>query len=126
MEGGKKNLHTYTVSKCLLQVPFVRKVLHNGFWQSEGTNQQKEKHEVEGLPGTSQVADESSSQGHSVQQVWPFQWARAEGAGRVLQANRPRGWWRALNMFEINLETGLLAVTNLLEHLGKKIKLRYS
>lgn len=60
MEGGKKNLHTYTVSKCLLQVPFVRKVLHNGFRQSEGTNQEKEKHEVEGFPGTPQVADEAA------------------------------------------------------------------
>ena len=52
--------------------------------------------------------------------MWPFQWARAEGAGRVLHGNRPQGWWSALNVFGINLETGLLAVTNLLEHLGKR------
>lgn len=74
----------------------------------------------------SQVADGSSSQDHSVQQMWPFQRARVEGAGRVPQGNRPWSWWSALNTFGVNLETGLLAVTNLLEHLGKIFKLRYS
>ena len=53
--NGRRRKESLDIHSLTMLTPgtFVRKVLDNGRWQSDGTNQQKERHEVEGVPGHS-------------------------------------------------------------------------